>query len=51
MVLLALFSALAQRTTSSAGGKKSLDTRKPPFVRIDAGLPTALRNKRRFCHE
>jgi len=27
-------------------GEKSLDTRKPPFAKIDAGSPTALRKQK-----
>ncbi|MGI6004879.1 MAG: hypothetical protein ACOX88_05645 [Christensenellales bacterium] len=43
------FVALAKITTGSAGeDQKSLDTRKPPFAKISAGLPTAQRAKGGF---
>ena len=40
------YSFSAMTTTSSAGGdEKALATRKPPFARIDASLPTASQQK------
>ena len=41
-----LLVALAEKSSGSAGeDKKSLDTRKAPFGKIDAGLPTAQKPK------